>query len=81
MKAEQIGIIGAGMAGLSCARQLAHSGLRPVIFDKGRGIGGRLATRRTPDGLTFDHGAQYLTARGNGFRSLIAQTCARKHLT
>jgi predicted NAD/FAD-dependent oxidoreductase len=47
-----------------------------VIFDKGRGIGGRLATRRTPDSLTFDHGAQYLTARSTGFRSLIEQTCA-----
>ncbi len=75
MKAEQIAIIGAGMAGLSCARQLARSGHKPVIFDKGRGIGGRLATRRTPDGLKFDHGAQYLTARGNEFRSLISKTC------
>ena len=35
MKAEQIAIIGAGMAGLSCARQLARSGHKPVIFDKG----------------------------------------------
>jgi renalase len=34
----------------------------PIVFDKGRGIGGRLATRRAPDGRQFDHGAQYITA-------------------
>ncbi len=76
MTAQLIGIIGAGMAGLSCARIVARAGLSPVIFDKGRGIGGRLATRRTSDGLQFDHGAQYVTARDDRFRALIAQTCA-----
>ena len=57
------------------ARVLARAGHIPVILDKGRGIGGRLATRRASDGLRFDHGAQYLTARSDGFRALIAETC------
>jgi len=66
-----IAIIGAGMAGLSAARALAEAGHAPVIFDKGRGIGGRLATRRGGD-LQFDHGAQYVTARDPGFAALLA---------
>ena len=73
MAADRIAIIGAGMAGLSCARRLADAGLEPVILDKGRGIGGRLATRRTADGYQFDHGAQYVTAETDGFRDLLAQ--------
>ena len=54
-------IIGAGIAGLACARRLAEAGLAPVLLDKGRGIGGRVATRRMGD-MQFDHGAQYVTA-------------------
>ena len=67
----RIAIIGAGMAGLACARRLVGAGLTPVVFDKGRGIGGRLATRRV-DGLQFDHGAQYVTARDAGFVAALA---------
>lgn len=66
----RIGIIGAGMAGLSCAQALRRQGHAVVLFDKGRGPGGRMSTRRidTPLGdATFDHGAQYLTARDPAF--------------
>lgn len=48
-------IIGAGCAGLACARALADSGETPVVLDKGRGVGGRAATRRI-DGQPVDHG-------------------------
>jgi predicted NAD/FAD-dependent oxidoreductase len=68
-------IIGAGMAGLSAASALVQAGQAPVIFDKGRGIGGRVATRRVmlPDGtqLQFDHGAQFATAKGAGFAAVL----------
>lgn len=67
---KSIAIIGAGMAGLSCAMELARLGHRPVLFDKGRGAGGRMATRRAEiDGseTSFDHGAQYFTARDPRF--------------
>ncbi|KMJ54289.1 hypothetical protein ACG97_04190 [Vogesella sp. EB] len=57
-----IAVIGAGMAGISCTRQLAAAGREVVIFDKSKGMGGRMATRRG-DGFSFDHGAQYFTAR------------------
>mgnify|MGYP001828050798 CR=1 FL=1 len=59
------------MTGLSCARALATAGTEVIVLDKGRGVGGRLSTRRLDDGSTFDHGAQYLTARGPDFSSLL----------
>ncbi|SHH01651.1 NAD(P)/FAD-dependent oxidoreductase [Marivita hallyeonensis] len=67
----RIAIIGAGMAGLSCARALVDVGLHPVVFDKGRGIGGRVATRRGSDGIQFDHGAQFATATSPEFQSVL----------
>jgi len=62
-----VAIIGAGMAGLIAARALVDHGLAVKLFDKSRGVGGRMATRRTEDGLQFDHGAQYFTARDERF--------------
>ena len=61
----EITIIGAGMAGLACAKRLVSAGYTPLMLDKGRSIGGRMATRRVTlaaDEVSFDHGAQYLTA-------------------
>ncbi len=57
MKNRRIAIIGAGVAGLACARKLGMAGHDITLFEKSRGLGGRVATRRTPDGLFFDHGA------------------------
>lgn len=65
-----VAIIGAGMAGLACARRLRESGVELVLFDKGRAVGGRIATRRV-EGLQFDHGAQYVTARTESFAGVL----------
>ena len=70
-------VIGAGIAGLSAARRLVelgvdHSDLR--VVDKGRGIGGRMASRRieTPAGTArFDHGAQFFTTRSSIFADTV----------
>jgi len=59
-------VIGAGMAGLMAARELRGAGCSVRVVDKGRGAGGRLATRRI-GAATFDHGAQFLTARDPRF--------------
>ncbi len=69
-----IAIIGAGMAGLACADALLEAGHKISLFDKGRGPGGRMSTRRmaTPLGeAAFDHGAQYFTARDPRFLELV----------
>ena len=53
---HDITIIGAGMAGLACARRLLRAGYTPLVLDKGRGIGGRLASAQhleeTPETIT-----------------------------
>jgi predicted NAD/FAD-dependent oxidoreductase len=67
---SSIAVVGAGIAGLACATTLAEAGHGVSLFDKGRRPGGRVATRRA-DGVSFDHGAQFATARGAGFSRLI----------
>ena len=64
---QRVAVIGAGMAGLFCARTLADHNVDVQVFDKGRGVGGRLSTRRA-DPFQFDHGAQYFTAHDEAFR-------------
>jgi renalase len=63
-------MIGAGVSGLIAARTVQANGARVLVLEKGRGVGGRLATRRSDLGV-FDHGAQFFTAREPQFRSLV----------
>ncbi|MCK7482030.1 MAG: FAD-dependent oxidoreductase [Candidatus Moduliflexus flocculans] len=65
-------IAGAGMAGLLAATDLQSSGFHPLVVDKGRGVGGRLASRRIGS-ATFDHGAQFITARTPRFAALLSE--------
>ena len=65
-------VIGARMAGLTAAEELAKAGVSTVVLDKGRAPGGRMATR-TIGGARFDHGAQLLSARSELFRERIGQ--------
>lgn len=72
---QKVAVIGAGMAGLSCAAYLRQSGYFVEVFEQDRVIGGRVATMR--NGLVaFDSGAQYLTARTDRFRTYINGLCA-----
>ncbi|MEM6385454.1 MAG: FAD-dependent oxidoreductase [Pseudomonadota bacterium] len=71
--APRVAIIGAGLTGLTCAQGVAEKGISPILFDKGRGLGGRLATRRAEGGLQFDHGAPFLTPQNPGFQALLTQ--------
>lgn len=68
---QTIAIIGAGLAGLAAARRLTAAGMAVTLFDKGRGPGGRLSTRRAGD-WRFDHGGQFVTARDPAFQSVMA---------
>ena len=70
MTPKHIAIIGAGMAGVTCARTLRQAGHRVTLFEKSRGLGGRMATRSSAYG-SFDHGAQYFTVRDPRFELAI----------
>ena len=72
---RRVAVIGAGMAGLSCAAQLQAVGMTPQVFDKSRGLGGRLSTRRG-DSWQCDHGAQYFTARHPAFQAVVSHWLA-----
>ena len=63
-------VIGAGIAGLTAARELRAAGKSVLVLEKSRGFGGRAATRRW-DGMPVDHGAQFFTARAPEFRVQI----------
>ncbi|MBL8134655.1 MAG: FAD-dependent oxidoreductase [Anaerolineae bacterium] len=55
-------VVGAGISGLMAARLLKDAGKEVILIDKGRSVGGRLATRRIGTG-SADHGAQFFTVR------------------
>ncbi len=71
----KIGIIGAGLSGLAAGRVLAGAGHDVVVFEKSRGYGGRMATRRIQreEPIPMDHGAPYLTGTSDAFRSFLSE--------
>ncbi|MBD9482245.1 NAD(P)/FAD-dependent oxidoreductase [Pseudomonas sp. PDM14] len=71
-----IAIIGTGLAGLSAAQALHTAGLAVQLFDKSRGSGGRMASKRSDAG-SLDLGAQYFTARDRRFMETVQQWQAR----
>ena len=68
-------IIGAGLSGLVAAQKLTTAGRRVTLVDKGRSVGGRLATRRIAGGVA-DHGAQFFTVRSPIFQQAVDQWLA-----
>lgn len=68
-------VIGAGLAGLLAGQALQNTGWQVLILDKGRGVGGRMATRRIAAGQNrtgvADHGAQFFTVRTPAFRRIV----------
>ncbi|HCP22242.1 MAG TPA: FAD-dependent oxidoreductase, partial [Marinobacter hydrocarbonoclasticus] len=57
---RSIAVIGSGLAGLTAAILLGDSGHNVRVFEKSRGPGGRLASKRVANG-SADIGAQYFT--------------------
>jgi renalase len=72
---KPIAILGAGIAGLSCAARLLAGGHAVEILERSRAPGGRASTRRGED-WQCDHGAQYFTARDADFRAAVEQWSA-----
>ncbi len=63
-------MVGAGISGMTCAIRLQKAGVAVTVFDKSRGPGGRITTRRR-DVDRYDHGAQYFTVRSEGFQQQV----------
>lgn len=65
-----VAVIGGGIAGVTVARLLAERGYPVSIFEKGRDVGGRMATLREGD-CAFDSGCQFFTVRDERFRQHV----------
>ncbi|WP_425461528.1 NAD(P)/FAD-dependent oxidoreductase, partial [Hyella patelloides] len=63
-------VIGGGISGLIIASILQRNGIKVTVLDKGRGIGGRLATKRIQEGV-FDYGAQYFSVKNPQFQKWV----------
>jgi predicted NAD/FAD-dependent oxidoreductase len=63
-------IVGAGVAGLTCARALTARGIRTTVYERGRAVGGRVLSQQTESG-SFDVGAQYLTVQCESFADQV----------
>ncbi len=71
-------IIGAGLSGLTAAHELIKNNWEVIVLDKGRGVGGRMATRRAGE-ARFDHGAQYFSTKTTDFQS-FTQNIIQKNI-
>jgi predicted NAD/FAD-dependent oxidoreductase len=71
-------ILGAGMSGIACALSL-HDKFDVQIFEKSKGVGGRLCAKNTREGL-FHYGAQYCTAQSSAFQNFLIENDAKYFL-
>ncbi len=65
-------VVGAGIAGAACARELAAAGVPVRVVDRGHRPGGRMASRRLSE-RPVDLGASYLTVSGPDFAAVVAE--------
>lgn len=68
----KVAVIGAGIAGLTVAQEIRKLGINVDVFEKSRGVGGRLSNKRL-EWANIDIGAQYFTARDERFQKQVDQ--------
>ena len=68
-------VVGGGMSGLGVATTLISAGVDTQLVEQGRGVGGRVCTRRVRGKpFSFDHGAQYFAPKqGDAFASVLTE--------
>jgi predicted NAD/FAD-dependent oxidoreductase len=67
---KRVAIVGAGISGSACAGVLKSENFQVEVFDKARGMGGRMTTRRI-DPFQFDLGAQYIFFSSARFKRVL----------
>jgi renalase len=65
-------VVGAGLAGVACAVAVARAGVPVRVLERGRTVGGRMASKRI-DGRPVDLGAAYFTVRDPEFAQVVAR--------
>ena len=80
---KKVIIIGSGIAGISSSLKLKSYGMNSIILDKGNFIGGRISTREVKTNSNssfFFHGAQFFTAKTNGFKKIIRKGIKEEYI-
>jgi monoamine oxidase len=65
--------VGAGLAGLVAADELARAGVAVVVLEARSRVGGRVWSQRLPNGAVIEMGAEYLLAGNTAIRELVAR--------
>ncbi|WP_306602278.1 NAD(P)/FAD-dependent oxidoreductase [Geothrix sp. 21YS21S-2] len=68
-------VVGAGVAGLSCAGALKRAGREVLVLERAHGVGGRCATRRF-DGQPVDFGPLFAHGHHPGFLQALREVDA-----
>jgi predicted NAD/FAD-dependent oxidoreductase len=76
-ESAQVIVIGAGVSGLACARELARNGVSCVVLDRARGVGGRCASK-TLHGQRVDYGVPYIHGSGTHFLGFVEAILSRE---
>jgi renalase len=83
-QSSRVAVVGAGLAGSACAASLQQAGAQVTLFEKSRGVGGRMSTRRATwidaqgveQSTSFDHGAPWFNARQPRFKAVLGRAQA-----
>ncbi|WP_457207041.1 NAD(P)/FAD-dependent oxidoreductase [Nocardioides sp. P5_C9_2] len=73
---DRVVVVGAGLSGVACARELRAAGVPVRVLDRGHRPGGRMASRRLWD-RPVDLGASYLTTSDDDFAAVVEGWCRR----
>jgi monoamine oxidase len=68
-----VAIVGAGLAGLVAARQLAAAGVRPLVVEARDRVGGRLLNEEIGDGKVVEIGGQWIGPTQDRIAALAAE--------
>jgi monoamine oxidase len=70
---DDVGVVGAGLAGLTAARELTDSGLEVVVLEARGRVGGRTAEGALSTGETIDRGAEWIDAEHERVLGLVEE--------
>lgn len=60
---QRVAVLGAGIAGLTAARELRRNGVEVKVYEAGQRVSGLATSHRTEDGFSYDTGAHFITNR------------------
>lgn len=70
---KRIGIVGAGLAGLTAAYRLKQAGYTPIIFEGSGRIGGRCFSGKFHNGQVYEHGGELIDTYHTDIQNLVAE--------